>query len=144
MYKDLKNLPFYNNSPNPYKKTPIDPFYNGNKTSIAPEERYGFKPVSESFEDEFNLKEDFKSSESFDYGFKSSEDKEYDYKPRQKPVKTKSAILNDYDDDHFYKHEEECETCDYIELFQNIDRQKFCEMFVFSEIIGKPKALKEK
>ena len=47
-------------------------------------------------------------------------------------------------EEHFKGHEAECEECDYIEMFNDLDRQKLKEMFVFSEVIGKPKALRKK
>jgi|GEM_PF-5622415 len=44
---------------------------------------------------------------------------------------------------HFSKHEAECEVCDYIETFRNLDKEKFKEMFVFSEVIGKPVSMRK-
>lgn len=79
----------------------------------------------------------------------------YEKKPEIKPVispkvsvtqkiSASAPKIEDYNDDHFKGHEEECEVCDYIEMFQNMDRNEFKKMFVFSEIIGKPKSLRKR
>ncbi|MCL1901939.1 MAG: hypothetical protein FWG51_06055 [Firmicutes bacterium] len=45
---------------------------------------------------------------------------------------------------HYSKHEAECEVCDYIEKFSNLDKEKFKEMFIFSELISKPVSMRKK
>lgn len=45
---------------------------------------------------------------------------------------------------HYSKHEAECEVCDYIEEFRDLDKEKFKEMFVFSEIISKPLSMRKR
>lgn len=127
MYKDLKNSPFYNGE---RKASPdnFDPFNGWNNVDIDPQIRYGFATMDNVSDSQFD--------------FQSAEAKEREYKLKQ-PVNKKTVTLTNYNDEHFFEHEEECEVCDYIEMFQNADAQKIKEMFVFSEVIGKPKALKK-
>jgi len=62
---------------------------------------------------------------------------------------TSNYFQDDFQDreeigDHFLKHEAECEVCDYVEAFKNLDREKFKEMFIFSELISKPLSMRKK
>jgi len=124
MYKDLNNSPFYKSS----RETSVSSY--GNRAEIDPEVRYGFESGTKNYVQ--NSLFDFQSAENNDWG----------YRPKQKQAQSKFT-LKDYDEEHFFKHEEECEVCDYIEVFQNLNIQKFKELFVFSEVIGKPKALRK-
>jgi len=133
MYRDLKRSPF-NQGPrasvNPYRNEGQS--YDSRKVvydDIDPEVRYGFTPSKNYIPDDDSR-----------FEFQSFEGRQPEDRKPEKQFKT----LKYYNDEHFLHHEEECEVCDYIELFQNIDRQQFKEMFAFSEVIAKPKALRRR